>query len=347
MTRPKPSYIDRYRDRHGKVRTYYRRNGTRQPIDGDPGTPEWHESYARIHRSFESPISPVSDHDTLRFAVQDYLASLRFKNLAPKSQSTYRGSLDELVEKLGNHKLSEFTRGSIIRIRDTIASRSNSMAILAVATLNAVFEHARDCDVIDRNPAKGVRPPEGHKKTPYRKWSDAEIRLVQGQGDPFARRAMMVLLFTGLRCSDAVTLKRNVIQAGKIDLTTQKNKREVVIPLHTALRDELSRPLPLDVEPMFLMPNRFGRMATVPTIWRTFRKQFEVFGIANPPTTHGLRKNAVSSLVEAGCTPRQIQSLTGQSLQMIEHYAQEYERGELADEAIVKWEQHSKNKSSA
>ena len=50
----------------------------------------------------------------------------------------------------------------------------------------------------------------------------------------------------------------------------------------------------------------------------------------------------LTSLVEAGCTPREGQSITGQSLQMIEHYAREYER-RLAERAVLKWGEHSRN----
>ena len=35
---------------------------------------------------------------------------------------------------------------------------------------------------------------------------------------------------------------------------------------------------------------------------------------------HGLRKSAVVFLVEAGCTTAEVSAITGQSLQMVEHY---------------------------
>jgi hypothetical protein len=38
---------------------------------------------------------------------------------------------------------------------------------------------------------------------------------------------------------------------------------------------------------------------------------------------HGLRKNAVNTLLEVGCTVAEVSSITGQSLQMVEHYAKQ------------------------
>jgi hypothetical protein len=53
---------------------------------------------------------------------------------------------------------------------------------------------------------------------------------------------------------------------------------------------------------------------------------------------HGLRKNAVRALLEAGCTVNEVSSITGQTAQMVEHYAREVNQLKLAEEAIRKWE---------
>jgi integrase len=53
---------------------------------------------------------------------------------------------------------------------------------------------------------------------------------------------------------------------------------------------------------------------------------------------HGLRKSAVVTLIEAGCTPHQVSAVTGQSLEMVEHYGRRYNRRQLASEAVKLWE---------
>ena len=53
---------------------------------------------------------------------------------------------------------------------------------------------------------------------------------------------------------------------------------------------------------------------------------------------HGLRKNAVCALLEAGCTVNEVSSITGQTAQIVEHYAREVNQLKLAEEAIRKWE---------
>ena len=52
---------------------------------------------------------------------------------------------------------------------------------------------------------------------------------------------------------------------------------------------------------------------------------------------HGLRKNAVIALLEAGATVHEVSAITGQTPQMVEHYAREVNQEVLADSAMAKW----------
>ena len=53
---------------------------------------------------------------------------------------------------------------------------------------------------------------------------------------------------------------------------------------------------------------------------------------------HGLRKSAVVMLLEVGCTTAEVQAITGQSMQMVAHYAKQVNQKTLAASAILKWE---------
>ena len=53
---------------------------------------------------------------------------------------------------------------------------------------------------------------------------------------------------------------------------------------------------------------------------------------------HGLRKSAVVTLLEVGCTDAEVAAITGQSRQMIEHYSRMVNQLKLAAAAILKWE---------
>ena len=71
-----------------------------------------------------------------------------------------------------------------------------------------------------------------------------------------------------------------------------------------------------------------------------YRKRLQAFtaalGIKTVP--HGLRKNAVNALLEAGCTIAEVSAITGQTHQVVEHYAAKVNRRKLGKSAIVKFE---------
>jgi hypothetical protein len=52
----------------------------------------------------------------------------------------------------------------------------------------------------------------------------------------------------------------------------------------------------------------------------------------------GLRKSAVVFLLEAGCTEAETAAITGQSRDMVEHYAKQVNQKRFAAAAILKWE---------
>ena len=70
------------------------------------------------------------------------------------------------------------------------------------------------------------------------------------------------------------------------------------------------------------------------------RKELQAFGEANGEQVvpHGLRKNAVNALLEAGCTAYEVMAITGQSLNIVEHYARGVNQRRLGEAAIIKLE---------
>lgn len=71
-------------------------------------------------------------------------------------------------------------------------------------------------------------------------------------------------------------------------------------------------------------------------VMKTLRERQLVF--------HGLRKSAVVFLLEAGCTDAETAAITGQSRDMVEHYAKKVNQHRLATAAILKWETASEER---
>lgn len=54
---------------------------------------------------------------------------------------------------------------------------------------------------------------------------------------------------------------------------------------------------------------------------------------------HGLRKNAVIALLEAGCSVAEAASVSGQSFAMVEYYAKQRDQKILSSAAVLKWQE--------
>src|SRR5436190_8771111 len=93
MTRLRLKYVNEYRDRHGKVRRYFRRPGGRAiPLPGLPGSIEFMAAY-QAALAVVSPPPPSPKHiiaGSLAAAAAGYLRSPDFANLSPSSQRSYR-----------------------------------------------------------------------------------------------------------------------------------------------------------------------------------------------------------------------------------------------------------------
>lgn len=108
----------------------------------------------------------------------------------------------------------------------------------------------------------------------------------------------------------------------------KKAGKEVEPPLIAELRDELAR-----------TPRRgiFILDGIKPSKLRDKLQAFtDGLGVKTVP--HGLRKNAVIALLEAGCTIAEVASITGQTHQIVEKYAAKVNQRRLGKAAIVKFE---------
>lgn len=96
MTLIKLRHIDRFVDRHGRERFYYRRNrGPRIALPGRPGTPEFMAAYERAAIG-DIPETPKQRGapGTFDRLVQDYFSSPEFLRLAPSSRRSNRAARD-------------------------------------------------------------------------------------------------------------------------------------------------------------------------------------------------------------------------------------------------------------
>jgi integrase len=125
------------------------------------------------------------------------------------------------------------------------------------------------------------------------------------------------------------------IRDGALHYTQQKTRTQMEVRLHRDLLAELARTPKRGIT--IIVPTTTGEAMTDQVI----RRELKAFAAkqGHPDLVpHGLRKNAVNALLEAGCTVAEVQAITGQSFKMVEHYARRVHRRTLGDAAILKLE---------
>jgi enterobacteria phage integrase len=122
MTRIRLRHVDRFTDRHGHVRYYFRRGkGGRIALPGWPGSSEFMDAYqaAMGGERIATPTPRLrGDPGTFDRLVQDYFSCSDYARLSASSQRAYRLLIERLVhdEHIGHRLVRQMTRDHVSRI---------------------------------------------------------------------------------------------------------------------------------------------------------------------------------------------------------------------------------------
>jgi integrase len=337
----RPKYIHAYQDRHGKERVYFNRPGMpKVPLPA----PIYSEAFfLAYHKALAGqPQKPVIGASrtvagSMNALIADYYQCAEFTGLALNTRSTYRNQLEAFRKQHGEGPVAEIKTKHIDAILGQMAKSSTSQAHKLRKRLGTLFRLAVKWEYRLDNPMLNASRVK-HKTKGYEPWTEADIskfRAHWGVGTP-QRIAMEILLFTGLRRSDAVRIGQQHIQADRIvaKITKSQDQVEVSIPIHPEFRAVLET-------------ITHGHMNFITTVYGAARSEkaftnwiIEAAKAANLPahrSPHGLRKAACIRLAEAGCTASEIMSITGhRNIAEVETYVREANKKTLADSAITK-----------
>jgi integrase len=325
-------YLQRFADRHGKARCYYRRSGLRQAIDGAEGSPEWLAAYQRIHASFEDKGKmPATAPGTFGHLVEVYFASPEFKQLKDSTKGEYRRYIESMRLRLAPIKLIGITKKIVTLHRNSMQDHPSS-ANTALRVFKTLLGFAVSEEMMPDNPARLVKPlrDDGPGWAP---WPETALERFARDSQGASRVAFFLALYTGQRRADVLAMTwAAVTKDGGIMVKQSKGGAEMWLPIHPALAAELAK-----VEKKGL--TIVGTLTGAPysddgfgSIWCREQKRCDCSRLP----FHGLRKNATNALFEVGCTPQQVMAITGhKTLQMVQHYGQGANQKRLAKQAMV------------
>jgi len=311
-----------YRSR-GVPYYYHRASGRR--VLAPYGSAEFFAELEAINRHWQEHQPPQPVPGTLGALVADYRRAPRWTDLAVRTRADYEKVLHYLAPIMDT-ALLDFTRPAMARLRDKVASDRNwRFANYCLNVLSAVFSHGVEYGYMHVNPCHGVRRVLRPRDLPdaNRPWSSAERAAVMDAAPPHIRRVLTVLMFTGLRISDALALSpRAVCSDGWLRHRTAKTGALAEIPIHPQLAAILAQ-CPSH-GPRLLLTSR-GRPWSYHgfrTAFRRLRCSLEASGSIQPGLTlHGVRHTVGTLLAEAGVSREVIASwLTHSDISTTAHY---------------------------
>lgn len=328
-------YVQRFKDRHGHLRHYYRRPGfARLPLPGVPGSAEFMAAYAEADARAPriNPAVKRVQPRSINALVIEYYRSQEFLQLEERTRYTYRNMLDRFRAKYGDRGAATIEPAHLNGIFHKMAETPGAARNLR-RRLSKVFALAVDLGWRKDNPVRETKRIK-HKTKGFIPWSEVDIAAYEEKWAPGTkeRLAMALLLYTGVRRSDVVALGSQHVKEGRISVVQEKTDYRILIPLHPALQAELDR-LP---KTMTYLVTEYGKPFTVEGFGSWMKKKTTLAGLTDR-TAHGLRKAAGRRLAEAGATAKEIAAVLGhQTLDEVETYTRDADQMHLADAAMVK-----------
>jgi integrase len=325
----------------GKLYAYF---NTGAKLNGKPvyaplppfGSVGFYDSYAAMLGNRTKRGSAPS---TVNALIDQYERSDDYRKRTEATQRAYWFGLKRVREELGALTIDKVERR---HVREVVNNRitGNGSRNLFLAVVSVIYRYGRENDLTDANPTDGIKKfPKGE----HEPWPDELLEAALACDKDMVRLAVHLLYYTGQRIGDVMKMRWSDIRDGAIIVTPQKTirfKKVLRIPLHSALEAELDRTPRLG---MTILTGKYGKPKFLGRMRFELQEFAEDLGFEIVP--HGLRKNAVNSLLEAGCTPHEVAAITGQSFQMIEHYAKRVSQHRLGEAAILKLEIGARQKA--
>ena len=264
-----------------------------------------------------------------------YEKSPKFRELAPSSQRQYQIRLDQLSKLLPTAPAGRLLKTDMVKLLDELADTPGAANMLLFVT-STLYKWGRGRGHVTNNPTTEI---EAFEQGEHEPWPEHVLNAALASNVDRLRLAAHLLYYTALRIGDVIKLRWTDVRDGAIFVIPQKTRRKkkrtepIRIPLHSALEAELAKH-PKFMVTILAKPN--GMPWNISTIRDELQTFASAMGVHVVP--HGLRKNAVNSLLEAGCTVAETAAISDQTLQVVEHYAARRNQAKLGSAAILKWD---------
>lgn len=341
MPRKLPRFVERWADRHGKIRFYFRRGkGERVPLPSID-SPEFEAAYLAALTGSAASAKPGIKPGSISALIESYRRSAAYIELRVTTKTGYSSRIEALRSAHGERSVSGLTRERISNgILSPYAGRPGArLAILKM--LRVLIRHAIDIGWLKHDPSIGIKRP---KTQEIRSWTEAEIATFEKRWPIGSKQrlAFALMLYTGQRRSDVHRMTWADVIGSLIMVVQQKTTEKLSIRLHHHLQAVLAA---APRQHITILNTAFGQPFTVDGFSQWMRSAIKAAGLPLECQPHGLRKAAGRRLAEAGCTAREIMAVLGhRTLDEAERYTRDADQPHLSTAAITKLEGRNANR---
>jgi len=339
-----PNHVSMFKDRHGKKRYRFRRKGqSTYYFKHLPGTEEFLAELRACEARIAAPSIEVgagrAKPGTFDDLLEHYYRSPDFLDPAERTRNNYRRVLE-----LWRSRMRKGVRYGEIIVADLKARHVELMlaellphrtaANMLRKRLSALMRFGIRAGLASTNPVS-VTKPFKVAGSGYHTWTEIEIIAYHARHPlgTTARLAIDLMLWTGQRGGDARVLGPANVVGARLELTQEKTKAFVSLPILPALAETILAST--IVGPTFVR-NELGRPFTVAGFGHKVRQWCDEAGLPQC-AAHGLRKAASRRFAEAGCTNQEIKAWTGHTTDAeIARYTAAADKRHLSDAAGVK-----------
>lgn len=273
-------------------------------------------------------VSGISGGVSIAHACERFLGDAEIRGVRDSTLRGWRKTLEHLQHFMGDALVSDATVERLSDFRVQRKGKSGGKASPGTLrketeVIRALFRFCLHRDWIKSNPAEKLGRIIGQSR-PTLPFSDAEIaKLLDScgrlgaSGDPLvidfarirARAFILTMLYTGLRISDTVALRRDAVEGNHITLRTLKTGAPVKVFVQDFVVEELLN-LPVH-HPMYFFHNGGTIRTNIGRFQYIVQRVGEIAGIHAHP--HRFRDTFARGVLESGADLRTLQLLLGHS----------------------------------
>lgn len=328
----------------GLTRYYLRLPGKKKSrLPGKLGDPVFMAAYQAalsavpVQRRPDGTLGKSDNVGTMRWLVDEYLRSATFKGLAQATQGARRNILKVMLKTASDVRVRDITEETIRAARDRRAD-TPAAANSFMKAMSHLFSFAIEYKHAIKNPTVGVNRLPSKKKGGHHTWTELEINrfLEHYPLGTTAHLCATIMLYTGVRVSDAAVMGRQHISNGWLSFRAKKGGSLIQMPVAPELQIAIDAARLSKKGNLALLINEWDKPFSEKGLGQRMRKWCDAIGL-NHCSSHGIRKAGATIAADNGATEHELMATFGwESPKQAALYTKKANRRRLAGSGAAK-----------